>query len=264
MSESSELASWIELEGCYNFRDLGSYQTADGRRMVPGRVYRSDGLQHLKEADLARLCDELRLAVVIDLRSQDEVEEDGLGLIADRAKIHPVPLFSNARGGSRSSSSGAEARGDLEAAGMPLEMPSNMADLYYVMLVAAREPIVRVVSLLAELDVPAVFHCSAGKDRTGVISAILLSILGIPEDTIIADYAFSRQNIDLINQRLGESQSYQRFMHELPDGAYDADPEAMRAFLARVAREHGSMAGWAAEAGIDEAMQSAIRNRLLS
>jgi len=264
MSEGNELAGWIELEGCYNFRDLGSYQTTDGRRMVPGRVYRSDGLHHLKEADLARLCGELRLGAVIDLRSQDEVEEDGLGPIADRATIHPVPLFSRARGGSSATSDNTGAQRDVEAAGMPIEMPANMADLYYVMLVAAKAPIVHVVSLLAELDVPAVFHCSAGKDRTGVISALLLSILGIPEDTIIADYAFSRQNIDLINQRLGESRSYQRFMHELPDGAYDADPEAMRAFLARVAREHGSLAGWAIEAGIDEAMQNAIRSRLLS
>ena len=81
---------------------------------------------------------------------------------------------------------------------------------------------------------PLVFHCSAGKDRTGVISAVLLSLLGVPEETIVLDYAFSRQNIDLINARLDSSDTYQKLMTDLPEGAYDADPACMRKFLAKL------------------------------
>jgi protein-tyrosine phosphatase len=250
MSDSIELASWVALEGCFNFRDLGGYRAGDGRRLRTGQVFRSDGLQHLTEADLARLCDEIGLSAVIDLRSDDEVRDDGLGPIAERAEIHHIPLFPRARGQARSAEAAAK-------------MPASMGELYFLMLTAAKEPIVQVVRLLSQTDAPSVFHCAAGKDRTGVISALLLSILGIPEQTIVADYALSRKNIDLINERLAVSENYQAFMQSLPDGAYDADPEAMRVFLERVRREHGSMLGWAEAAGIDAVTRERLTERLL-
>jgi protein tyrosine/serine phosphatase len=142
-------------------------------------------------------------------------------------------------------------------------MPPNMGELYFLMLTAAREPIVQVVKLLADFESPAVFHCAAGKDRTGVISALLLSLLGIPEETIVADYAFSRQNIDRINARLRESATYQRLMDDLPEGAYDADPAAMLLFLDRVRERHGSFSDWAEGAGIDRATRERLAARLL-
>ena len=249
MSDAIELASWVELEGCFNFRDLGGYRTAEGRRLRTGRVFRSDGLQALTERDLDYLCNEIGLGAVIDLRSDEEVAEDGVGPIGERVEIHRVPLFQNTRsGGGR----------DIRR-----EMPANMGDLYFLMLTAARTPIVHVVELLAEIGAPAVFHCAAGKDRTGVISSLLLSLVGVPEDTIVADYAFSRQNLDQINARLGASASYQRLMDELPEGAYDADPAAMRHFLDRVRQEHGSMARWAEAAGIGGASRSRLEESLL-
>ncbi len=250
MSVTIELASWVELEGCFNFRDLGGYETADGRRLRKGRVFRSDGLQALTESDLDHLTGEIGLGAVIDLRSQEEVDEDGTGGIAERATIHPVPLFQRTRS-------------SAAAANFPQRMPENMGDLYFVMLTAAREPIARVVRMLSELDVPAVFHCAAGKDRTGVISSLLLSLVGVPEETIVADYAFSRQNLDQINARLGASETYQRLMQDLPDGAYDADPAAMRRFLDRVRDEHGSMEGWAEAAGLDAGVRARLVERLV-
>ena len=215
MTESTVLASWVELEGCFNFRDLGGYQTADGRQFQTGQVFRSDGLQLLTPADLAKLSGEVGLSHVIDLRSQAEVDEVGCGPIADQATIHHIPLFAGTSGSS-----------DVRA---NFEMPSDMGELYFLMLGFAKEPIADVVRLLAEADSPAVFHCAAGKDRTGVISAVLLSLLGVPDETIVADYAFSRQNIDLINQRLNKADTYQNFMADLPDGAYDADHARRRA-----------------------------------
>jgi protein-tyrosine phosphatase len=249
MSELEELAGWVELEGCFNFRDLGGYESSDGRRLRTGQVFRSDGLQHLTAADLEHLIAKLGLASVIDLRSSEEISEDGSGTIGEQTTVHHVPLFERTRS---------------QAQAIPqASMPPNMGELYYVMLTVAREPIVEVVRLLADVDRPAVFHCAAGKDRTGVISALLLSLLGIPEETIVADYAFSRANIDQINARLNASQTYQRIMDELPEGAYDADPAAMLLFLDRVRENHGSMAEWAASAGIDGAMRERLVRRLL-
>lgn len=249
MTESTVLASWVELEGCFNFRDLGGYQTADGRQFQTGQVFRSDGLQMLTPADLAKLSGEVRLSHVIDLRSQAEVDEVGCGPIANQATIHHIPLFAGTSGSS-------DARANFE-------MPSDMGELYFLMLGFAKEPIADVVRLLAQADSPAVFHCAAGKDRTGVISAVLLSLLGVPDETIVADYAFSRQNIDLINQRLNKADTYQNFMADLPDGAYDADPACMESFLSHVHEAHGSMAGWAEEAGLGADVVERLGAKLL-
>lgn len=249
MTESTVLASWVELEGCFNFRDLGGYQTSDGRHFQTGLVFRSDGLQMLTPADLTKLSGEVGLGHVIDLRSHAEVEEVGCGPIADQATIHHIPLFVGAEGSSDVMSN--------------FKMPSDMGELYFLMLGFAQEPIAEVVRLLADAESPAVFHCAAGKDRTGVISAVLLSLLGVPHETIVADYAFSRQNIDLINQRLNNAGTYQNFMADLPEGAYDADPACMESFLSRVHQAHGSMAGWAEEAGLGADVVEALGAKLL-
>ncbi|MEE3328799.1 MAG: tyrosine-protein phosphatase [Myxococcota bacterium] len=249
MADSSLLASWVELEGCFNFRDLGGYQTSEGRRFQTGLVFRSDGLQMLTPSDLAKLSGEVGLGHVIDLRSEAEVEEVGCGPIAEQATIHHIPLFAGASGSSDTVAN--------------FEMPADMGELYFLMLGFAQKPIAEVVHLLADAQAPAVFHCAAGKDRTGVISAVLLSLLGVPDETIIADYAFSRQNIDLINQRLNKADTYQNFMADLPEGAYDADPACMEGFLDRVNQAHGSMAGWAEKAGLGADVVERLSTKLL-
>ena len=246
-NEMDELAHWVELQGCFNFRDLGDYRTLDGRRMRSGQVFRADGLHYLTDADLDHLRAGIGLGAVIDLRASDEIAESGTGGVEERFDWHHVPLFSRTREGDRS----------------PREFLKNMGELYLFMLEAAGEPIGRVVRLLADSRRPIVFHCAAGKDRTGVISALLLSLLGVPEETIVMDYAFSRRNLDQINARLRSSSSYQALMDDLPEGAYEAEPETMVAFLERVRSEYGSMAAWAKTAGIGPDLVERLQRRLL-
>ena len=249
MSTPEHLADWVELEGCFNFRDLGSYHTASGQQMRSGLVYRSDGLQHLSAGDLEKLRSELGLRVVIDLRSPLEVEEIGCGEIAHQADIVSVPLFNQTR-------ADADRQSDFP-------VPENMGELYFLMLQVAGPPIAEVIRLLATAESPAVFHCAAGKDRTGVISAVLLTLLGVPRETIVADYAFSRQNIDRINERLDSSDTYKNLMHTMPDDAYDADPAAMESFLNRVDDAHGGVEAWAESVGIDRSIRSRLEEKLL-
>jgi protein-tyrosine phosphatase len=250
MLDSEALANWIELEGCFNFRDLGNYTNTRGKQIRSGQVFRADGLQRLTDSDLDRLCGEIGLGGVIDLRSSDEVEADGRGGIEQRIAIHHVPLFERTEA-------------DAGKNWIKPEQLSHMGDLYWLMLQAARRPIVEVVKLIAQADSPVVFHCAAGKDRTGVISSVLLSLLEVPQETIVADYAFSRRNIDAINERLGESDTYKKMMDAMPPDAYDADPAAMAHFLSKVIEEEGSVADWASNAGIDDGMLAQLQARLL-
>ena len=111
---------------------------------------------------------------------------------------------------------------------------------------------------------PAVFHCAAGKDRTGVISALLLSLLGVREEVIVADYAATREALDAIVERLMASEGYQGVFEELPPDTLHANPETMVGFLARVRGAFGSMAGYAREIGIGEADVELLRARMVA
>jgi len=177
----------ISLEGCFNFRDLGGYPTRDGAHVRWRRMFRSDGLQALTEADVAQLCDELSLASVVDLRSTAEISNDGRGLLADAPiGFHHLPFFD----------------GDTKGYVPPPDM--TLANLYLAMIERATEPIAAAIRVMADTEPEgsAVYHCAAGKDRTGVLSAILLSLLGVDDELIVADYALSQESMDDVIERL--------------------------------------------------------------
>ena len=235
----------IDLSGCLNFRDVGGYPTADGRQVRWRQVFRSDALHHLTPDDVQRLRDEIGLGTVIDLRSTGELESEGRGpLGAEPMAFHHVPLFDNA---SRS-------------AAPPM---LRLADLYGLMADFAKVPIGRVLATLAEVDAPAVYHCAAGKDRTGVISAILLSLLGVPDEVIVADYAVTKDNLEAIVDRLMSTRGYQEMLVALPPDTMHAEPETMIAFLAHLRDRYGSAAGYAREAGVGNEAVEKLRARLV-
>ncbi len=242
----------IDLEGCLNFRDLGGYPTAEGRRLAWRRIYRSDGLHRLTAPDVARLRDDLCLTDLIDLRSTAELRLDGRGPLEDEPMaFHHVPLFD----GDRPSTFSRDMRGRME------EM--SLADRYFGLAQMAKEPIARVVRLIADAKGGAVYHCAAGKDRTGVISAILLSILDVPEELIVADYALSQQNLDAIIERLNASEGYREMFEHLPPDTLHAEPETMVSLLAKLEERYGSVAEYLESAGVGSDVVERLRANVL-
>ena len=237
----------VDLEGCLNFRDLGGYPAADGRCVRWGLVYRSDALHHLTPADVTRLCGELCVDTVIDLRSTPELTADGRGVLADApVRFHHVPLFD-----------GHLSRPEGWAA------VDTLADRYTLLAEFARQPIARIVELLADAPGPAVYHCAAGKDRTGVVSAVLLGILGVPNDVIVADYAATQETLDAIIDRLMATKGYQRMLAALPPDTIEAEAGTMIAFLRGIAERYGSMHEYARRAGVSDATLERLAARLL-
>jgi protein tyrosine/serine phosphatase len=234
------------IDGCHNFRDLGGYPTGDGGRLRWRLLFRADGLHDLTASGVAALRDDLRLGDVVDLRSSAELELDGRGPLADEPiRFHHLPLFDGPR--------------------TQQEKPVgvNLGDLYFGMLDFARAPLAKVVTTLARTDAPAVFHCAAGKDRTGVVSALLLSLCGVADEVIVTDYAATREALDAIVARLMSSEGYRDMLAELPPDTMHADPETMAGFLARVRAEFGSMGDYARDAGIAEADVARLRERMI-
>jgi protein-tyrosine phosphatase len=236
----------IILDGCHNFRDLGGYPARDGRRIRWRTLFRSDGLHLLSAADVTCLRDEIGLGHVVDLRSSGELRIDGVGLLADEPFTHHhLPLFD----GSIPERSEAQAL--------------SLADRYFLMAEFAKQPIARVITTLAGASKPAVYHCAAGKDRTGVISAVLLGLLGVRDEVIVADYAATQQNLDAIIERLMASEGYHDMLSALPADTLHAEPDTMIALLEKVNERYGSMRGYVLSIGVSERDVARIEERLL-
>jgi protein-tyrosine phosphatase len=169
------------FEGCFNFRDIGGYPTADDRRVRWGRYYRAGRQDRMTAADLARL-ESLGIRTQIDLRRPDEVEEQGPGpLVELGAEYHNIPVIPE--GGTERLS---QLVGDTLISGRR----------YLGYLEFGPESWIRLFDLLATADRhPILLHCTAGKDRTGVSTAFLLAVLGVDRRWIEADYALT--NVDV-------------------------------------------------------------------
>jgi protein-tyrosine phosphatase len=238
----------IPLEGCLNFRDLGGYPIADGRAVRWRQVFRSDALHLVTDADLAHLRDEIGLGDVIDLRSSAEVRSEGQGRLAQgEVRIHHVPLFD----------------GEVRDEDRERIAQITLADRYVFMAELAGDRIARVVTLLAEAEAPAVFHCAAGKDRTGVISAIVLGLLGVPDEVIVADYAATRENLDAIVDRLNALEGYRTMLAALPPDTMHANPETIVEFLERLRARFGSVENYALTSGVTAPAIERLRARLI-
>ncbi len=236
----------IDLDGSLNFRDLGGYPTAGGRRVRWRVLFRSDALHRLSSDDVTRLRDELRIGHVVDLRSSGELRLDGRGPLENEpVRFHHLPLFDGAVAAAESTET------------------FDLGDRYFQLAEFAKEPIARVVTLLSEASQPAVYHCAAGKDRTGVISAVLLGLLGVRDEVIVADYAATQQNLDEIIERLLASEGYQDVFHTLPPETLHAEPETMVRLLERIRERYGSMGGYAREIGVAESALARLEERLL-
>jgi len=127
----------------------------------------------------------------------------------------------------------------------------------------AKEQIARVLDVLGAEERPVVYHCAAGKDRTGVISALLLGLLGVPDEVIVADYVATQESLDAIIERLLETKGYQKMLAALPPDTMHAEGETMVGFLAGMRARYGSIRDYTLAAGVSAAAIARLADRLL-
>jgi protein-tyrosine phosphatase len=222
------------LSGAYNFRDLGGLPTADGRRVRPGRFFRSDTLQELGDDDVAHLVDGLGVAAVVDLRSPAESVEEGRGPIARHPRA--VTYVNVPLGLARTEGWDPEAEPGVVTAQM------------YLQQIAEDPAVPMALELLSVLVArPTVVHCTIGKDRTGVVVAMALLAVGVDEEAVVADYMASAAGIDRMVERLRGWPRYAAHMGVIPDEFYRVEEAAVRRTLAGFRERYGDAAGWAAE-----------------
>jgi protein-tyrosine phosphatase len=178
----------IRLEGQPNFRDLGGYETADGRRIKVGEVYRSGELSHLNDDDVAKL-EQLGIRTVVNFLLPEEIEKNGPDRLPSSAQEVSRPIYGERAGTLTMAVTAAIQSAEFE------KVPPEMNPEFHRLL--ADEGREQYAALLREVADPAnrplVYHCSYGVHRTGTATAILLSVLGVPWETIRDEYLLTNE-----------------------------------------------------------------------
>ena len=183
----------IALQNLPNTRDLGALQTEDEKYIIPGRRLRSGDLYHISQEDQEVLQDNYRLRKIIDLRSDRERKERPDSPVPD-AVCYEIPLLDEDWSGNRSFDSIRRTLGGAEEYSW-----DQIADLYQRVIedpFCVRQ-IARIMDVIVKEPMgPVMIHGSVGKDRTGIIIALILTILGVPRNTIRKDYVRSNEYLD--------------------------------------------------------------------
>lgn len=247
----------LALQGAPNFRDFGGYTTRDNRRVRWGQLYRSGHLNQLSDSDLDATA-ALEIGLVCDFREIHESERT-----PNRYASHHRPRIENlpiTPGSASNIFSGHDNHGDdgSEMARVMIlinrDLALNQQDAYRKLFV-----------LLAENSTGILIHCAAGKDRTGFGAALILSALGVPEETLLHDYLLTQRyfpverEMDVVRKKYNVN---------LPDAAMrpmlEVREEYLRSALNAVHEEYGSIETYLREAlHVDESMQRELRSKLL-
>lgn len=253
MATPEQTSRWIDLDGGSNARDLGGLPLTDGGQTAYGMLWRSDTLQELTPAD-ATAWRRRGLRLIVDLRAPGEVAAEGRGPLAEHAEVSYVnaPLVP-------------------DAAILPVEEeevvvhdrdPHGQVEHYlsYLRGAGARH-LVAAVGALSDTT-PALFHCAAGKDRTGVLAALILSAAGVERAAVIADYAATAERLPAVSARLRRLPTYRTGLKDVPDSHLVPRSATMAELLGRLDARHGGPAGWLRAAGSTDEQLSRLRARL--
>lgn len=241
----------IPFAGPANFRDLGGYPAKDGRRTRWRRVFRADGLHRLTPADLLGF-ERLGIRAIYDLRSDQE------------CLAFPNPMASQQVALERYVS-----RGEFEDGSVLQEALQAEQRLFevYLAIVRTAGPLFGelLVALASEEDLPAVFHCAGGKDRTGLLAGMLLTTLGCDTETILGDYELTNSCVTGARRREIIELFVASGMSAEAAAAFIAAPRwVMAETLATLDREYGSVEDYLREeAGIGRETVEALRAQLL-
>ena len=243
MSDAENLR-WLPIEGCVNFRDLGGYRNGQGQTVRWRRLFRSDALQDMTSDDASYAIRELGIRMVVDLRNSDEAERDGRGpLPGAGADYRHIPLL--------------EERGFPPFTGQ--DVVERLSTTYQWLVHNSGARVAAAVNAIAEADGGVVFHCSAGKDRTGLMAAMLLEVLGVDDETIAADYILTNEAVEGILRRIQAMQP-----HASPTTqSLAAQPLALQRFRDTLHREYGGAEAYLRTHGLTDGTFDSLRRNLL-
>jgi protein-tyrosine phosphatase len=245
----------VRLDGAMNFRDVGGHEARGGAIVRRGLVFRSDNLDSLSDADIELLRNDLRIGTVVDLRSAAELKTlEPSGLVRNGAVHHSVAIVDGTQSFWQSSE-------------------TKLSGIYLEMLEEGGNRFGGLMNSLAEMSEPLVVHCAVGKDRTGLVVALLLELLGVDDDDIAADYGETAQIVPALRVRLRDRIdkdpelrariSMDTIAPEFFDEIMSARATTMLVVLTLVRAKYGSVESWLVRNGMALDTPQRLRDRLL-
>ena len=253
--------AWIELDGAVNVRDLGDLPTQDGQKTARARLLRADNLQELSAADITKLVRDLGVTTVVDLRSSKELAAEGPapldGVAGVRHAHHPVLPEVGSNTDVIAEALLARVRQDKS------RYPRDPVCGHYLGYLEDRpDQVIGALRSVARAEGAALVHCAAGKDRTGVVVALALTVAGVPAPAVVADYAATGERTEALMARLRRSRLYARDIDSKPADLHRPRPETMRALLEQLDARYGGAGSWLTGHGLSGADLAALRVRL--
>lgn len=224
------------IAGVSNMRDLGGYKTKDGRIIAGGRFIRSAALSSMNGSGIAGL-EDMKIDCVIDLRSTLERKESP-DAVENHKSFHfsHIPMLDHIQS-------------DI-AAGTFSGFPASMPEMYVSLLDTSSMSFKAAFDLFADERFSRyLFHCTAGKDRTGLVAMLLLGLAGVDDETIIEDYSYTRLLLPLPIELRDSG---------LPEYLFLSEPETMRETLDHVYKKYGGVPEYLESIGVDAGMRARI------
>lgn len=221
------------LEGAENFRDIGGYIGTDGKAVNKGVFLRSAGLTKLTDADIKAITDKYDISLDLDFRSEEEIAENPDPQFGDADYTHAEIVFGAGK-------------------------DDPVKDIYIKTIDLSKDSFKNVMEILADPDYETtIFHCTAGKDRTGMTAMLLLDLAGVSKEDIVKDYGYTKPLTPKAHMNV-----YENF-GENPAEVFFTIPEAMAATYDHLHKEYGGAEGYLKECGVSDATISALKTKLL-
>ncbi len=237
---------FLPLVGTLNTRDLGGLPVAGGRRTLPGRLLRSDAPFELTDADIDMLAN-LPLTTVVDLRQEMEIARDVSRLTGRPGiAVHNIAVW-----------------GPIEDAD---DEPADKFDItafYIAALNHAPKAFATITELLTEAEGAALFHCTAGKDRTGLVAVLLLEAVGVDRQTIVDDFALTHDRIEPLRVRLLADAEQRGIPRSEFARLLGATPDLLEPALEHLDKRFGGAVEYLAAAGVSDDTFAALSRKLV-
>lgn len=234
----------ILLEGAYNVRDIGGYPTGDGHKTRPGVFIRADNMASLTQNDTTIL-QGMGVTLAVDMRSPLEIRAQPSKLENFEGILYEnVVMFDG-----------------IQSAAFQGAFPTSMGALYQSLLNSCREQYLRIFTLFAQNSGISLFHCTAGKDRTGVVALLLLDLAGVLDEAIVADYVATEDCLTpAFSRQIRQASAIEV---EVPDYVLRAKGPEMEKTLSYLREKHGGAYAYLAGCGVDKQQLDGLRERFI-
>ncbi len=258
------------MDGLANLRDVGGLPTADGGKIMPGRLLRSETIKDLSRRDVEALL-EMGLTDVVDLRTEYEIQLEGPSRLVRhrRVRLHRHSMFREWRAGVGEDKPDDDRPEALPGEALPwadlepkVDLKNEVASVYFSYLLDRPDSVLATLRAIGQARGTVLVHCAAGKDRTGTMVALALLVAGADRDAVIADYAASTDRIEAVVRRLLGTRAYEESLRETPLSAHFSRPESMIAFLDHIEGEYGGVTELLARMGWTNEDTARLRAKL--